>query len=45
VEDNIEEGTVDVHPAVVLNEAEFAELIHKETPRERVVPIISASSS
>ena len=31
VEDDIEEGTVHVHPAVVLNEAQFAELIHKET--------------
>jgi hypothetical protein len=31
VEDDIEEGTVHVHPAVVLKEAQFAELIHKET--------------
>jgi hypothetical protein len=31
VEDEIEEGTVHVHPAVVFNEAHRAELIHEET--------------
>jgi len=31
VEDDIEEGTVHVHPAVVVNEAQFAELIHEVT--------------
>ena len=31
MEDDIEEGTVHVQPAVVANEAHFAELIHEET--------------
>jgi len=31
VEDDIEEGTVHVQPAVVVYEAQFAELIHEET--------------
>ena len=31
VEDDIEEGTVHVQPAVVVNETQFAELIHEET--------------
>ena len=31
MEDDREEGTVDVHSAVVVNEAQFAELIHEET--------------
>jgi len=31
MEDDIEEGTVHVHPAVVVNEAQVAELIHEET--------------
>lgn len=31
VEDDVEEGTVHVHPAVVFNEAQFEELIHEET--------------
>jgi len=31
VEDNIEEGNVHVQSAVVVDEAQFAELIHEET--------------
>ena len=31
VEDDVEEGTVHVHLAVVVNEAQFPELIHEET--------------
>src|SRR5437867_9409892 len=31
VEDDIEEGTVHVQPAVVVDESQFAELIHEET--------------
>jgi hypothetical protein len=31
VEDNIEEGTVHVQPAIIVNKAEFAEPIHEET--------------
>jgi hypothetical protein len=36
---------VHVQPAVVVNEAKLAELIHEVTDAERVVPIISASVS
>ena len=31
VEDDIEEGTVHVQPTVVIDEAQFMELIHEET--------------
>ena len=31
VEDDIEEGTVHVQPAIIVNKAEFAEPIHEET--------------
>ena len=31
MEDDVEEGTVDVHSAVIVDEAQFAELIHEET--------------
>jgi hypothetical protein len=31
VEDNIEEGTVNMQPAVAVNEAQLLEFIHKET--------------
>ena len=31
MEDDTEEGTVDVQPAVVVEEPQFAELIHEET--------------
>ena len=31
MEDNVEEGTVHVDLAVVVNEAQFSELIHEET--------------
>ena len=31
VEDNIEEGTVHVQPAIIVNKAELAEPIHEET--------------
>jgi hypothetical protein len=43
VQDNIQEGRVDVQPAIVLNEAQFFEFIHEKLTLERVVPIISAS--
>ena len=31
MENDIEEGTVHVHPAVVANEAQFSELVHEVT--------------
>ena len=31
MEDDVEEGTVHVHLTVVVNKAQFAELIHEET--------------
>ena len=34
---------MDVQPAVVVDEAQFSESVHKKLTRERVVPIISAN--
>jgi hypothetical protein len=45
VPDDVEEGTVHVQLAVVVNEARFAELIHEETDASGVVSIMSASVS
>ena len=43
VQDNTQEGRIDVDLAVVLDEAQFLNLFMKKLTRERVVPIISAS--
>ena len=45
MQDNTQEGSVDMQPAIVLNEAQFLEFIHEEINPDRVVPIISASIS
>jgi hypothetical protein len=46
VQDDTEEGIVDLNLAVVLDKAQFPEFVHgKIDPGDRVVPIISASIS
>jgi hypothetical protein len=45
VEDDVEERTVHVQPAVVFQETQFGNLFMKKLTRDRVVPIISASVS
>ena len=45
MENNAQEGGVDVETAIVLNEAIFLNLFMKKLTRERVVPIISARVS
>ena len=45
MENNTKEGTVDLQTAIVVNEPQFLEFIHEEIDAERVVPIISASTS
>jgi hypothetical protein len=45
VQDNTQEGSVDVETAIVLDEAQFLNLFMKKLTRERVVPIISARVS
>ena len=45
VQDDIEEGVVHAQGAVVVNKAQLAEPIHKETDAGRVVAIMPASLS
>jgi hypothetical protein len=47
VQDNTQQGSVDMQPAIILNEAQFPEFIifMNKLTRERVAPIISASIS
>jgi flagellar assembly factor FliW len=44
VEDDIQEGAMNLQAAVVVNEAQLPKLVHEET-LDRVVPIISARVS
>jgi hypothetical protein len=45
VQHDAQEGLVNLDAAVVIDEAEFPELVHEEIYTERVVPTISASTS
>ena len=45
VENDVEERAVDLQPAVVVDESQFPEPLHKKLTLERVVPTISASVS
>lgn len=47
MQDNTQHGSVDMQPAIILNEVQFPEFIilMNKLTRERVAPIISASIS
>ena len=45
MENNTEEGSVDLQTAIVVNDPNFLNLFMKRLTRERVVPIMSASTS
>jgi hypothetical protein len=45
MQNNVQQCGMDFDMAVVIDQPQFSELVHKKFTRERVVPIISASVS